>query len=209
MADEMESLATRIAAALKGTRERANLDDDDGEGGSAQARIRKLAAEKKALAEKMAEMEAQVNDLRKGYESHLAKLRQDAATEVQTIASRHAEDLTLVDLGFKDPLGRKALRDAWEAQPKATRGDNPLAYVEQLRAAQAEHVADPAKPAPNIPPTLRGYMPDAQTPAAKAAPGAKAAPPVVGKVPPKPGAVDPYAELFASIERIGGSPSGS
>ena len=65
------------------------------------------------------------------------------------MAQRHAEDIKLVEHGIKDDLGRSALRQAWESQPKDARGKSPADWWGQQVAALEAHRADPeAAPAP-------------------------------------------------------------
>lgn len=193
MADETaESMMQKLQAMIKGARESDRGDDGDGSGGGrAEARIRQLAEEKRALLARVGEMEALVGSLKSSFDADLAKVRKNALDETTAIAQRHQEDLGLVEAGVRDPLGRRALRDAWEAQPKATRGDSPAGWWAGLIAARAEHAADAAKAAPSIPPTLVGYLPELPPPTK----GAPKQAPSVGKPPPKVNGADPLAGL--------------
>jgi hypothetical protein len=112
-----------------------------------------------------------------------ADLRPQILTEVETghktalaktvgeLQATHARDLALSDAGVRDPLGRAAVLAAFDATPKADRGEGGAAewWGRQVVAHKA-HAADPEKaPKPNIHPTVQAYLP-AVTPATPAAP---------------------------------------
>lgn len=93
------------------------------------------------------------------------------AKELGAVQARHAEDLALSDAGIRDGLGRAAVRAAWEATPKAERGDSASAadWWNKTTAAHRDHAADPEKvAAPKVHPTLAAYLPkvEAAQPAA-------------------------------------------
>ena len=84
------------------------------------------------------------------------------AKELGSVQARHAEDLALSDAGIRDGLGRAAVRAAWDATPKAERGDAASAadWWSKTTAAHAAHAADPEKAAaPKVHPTLAAYLP--------------------------------------------------
>lgn len=94
-------------------------------------------------------------ELDAGHKSALAK-------ELGTVQARHAEDLALSDAGIRDGLGRAAVRAAWDATPKAERGDAASAadWWGKVVSAHTAHAADPEKAAaPNVHPTLAAYLP--------------------------------------------------
>lgn len=94
------------------------------------------------------------------------------AKELGTVQARHAEDLALSDAGIRDGLGRAAVRAAWDATPKAERGEAASAadWWGKVVSAHTAHAADPEKAAaPKVHPTLAAYLPKveaAQPPAA-------------------------------------------
>lgn len=84
------------------------------------------------------------------------------AKELGSVQARHAEDLALSDAGIRDALGRAAVRAAWDATPKAERGEAASAadWWVKTTAAHAAHAADPEKvAAPKVHPTLVAYLP--------------------------------------------------
>lgn len=104
----------------------------------------------------------------------LDALRAEAAKSVAEVQARATADIAMVGLGFADDLSRAALRQAWEAEPKGTRGDSPAVWWKAQMAALEAHRADATKPSPSIPATLRAFVPEA--PAAKPAPKTPAPP---------------------------------
>ncbi len=99
-----------------------------------------------------------------GHKATLAK----ALGEVQ---ATHARDLALSDAGVRDPLGRAAVLAAFDATPKADRGEGGVAdwWGRQIAAHKAHAEAPDKAPKPNIHPTVQAYLP-AVTPATPAAP---------------------------------------
>lgn len=112
-----------------------------------------------------------------------ADLRPQILTEVETghktalaktvgeLQATHARDLALSDAGVRDPLGRAAVLAAFDATPKADRGEGGAAewWGRQVAAHKAHAEAPDKAPKPNIHPTVQAYLP-AVTPATPAAP---------------------------------------
>lgn len=176
MADiDPESLAETILRKLR-ARKPADEDDEDIDTGSrgrgnAESRIRRLVEERNAARKELQEMGAEVEalraagkqaalDLKAAHDKALADLREQASKEVQSLAARSQEDLAMVDAGLRDPVGREALRLAWNAAPKAERGDSPMQWWQTVVAQRDAHLADTTKPAPALPKALQGYLPD-------------------------------------------------
>ena len=141
--------------------------------------------------------------------SHKASL----AKTVGELQATHARDLALSDAGVRDPLGRAAVLAAYDATPKAERGEGGAAeWWGRQVAAHKAHVEAPDKaPKPNIHPTVQAYLP-AVTPATPAAPpspfGAQRGPAAVDRgasprgagptfTPPKPGTS--FNDFLASL----------
>jgi hypothetical protein len=99
--------------------------------------------------------------------THKATLAK-ALGEVQ---ATHARDLALSDAGVRDPLGRAAVLAAFDATPKADRGEGGAAewWGRQVAAHKAHAEAPDKAPKPSIHPTVQAYLP-AVTPATPAAP---------------------------------------
>ena len=184
MADDPTGILTQIRDLLAGQKSSATDDDfDDGGGGRVPvARLRRVIDERNALRQQLAEMGSRVEELQKGYAAQLEDIKAQTAEQVKGLSSRHAEDLQLVDLGLRDPLGRQALRAAWEHQPKDGRGKSPADWWQQQVEAQKAHAADPeAATAPSVPATLTGYLPTVEAPAPAPAPqSSRGAPPTAG-----------------------------
>lgn len=103
------------------------------------------------------------------------------AKEIGALQARHAEDLALSDAGVRDNLGRAAIRAAWDATPKAERGEGgPADWWGRSIAAHKAHAADPKAPKPSIHPTLTAYLPAVEAPAQPSQParGARGPSPV-------------------------------
>jgi hypothetical protein len=112
-----------------------------------------------------AELRPQIlTEVDNGHKATLAK----ALGEVQ---ATHARDLALSDAGVRDPLGRAAVLAAFDATPKAERGEGGVAdWWGRQVAAHKAHAADPEKaPKPSIHPTVQAYLP-AVAPTTPAAP---------------------------------------
>ena len=199
---DLDALATKMMARFK----RPPADDDDGDEGSSGKvpveRLRREIARRKELEAKIGEVEAEVSAFRAAHDKALAAIKAQTADELKGIAGRHAEDLGLVEAGIRDPMGRRAVRDAWEAAPKEARGESASKWWTSTLAARDAHLADPEKvAAPEIPRVLVGYLPEpvqAQTQTKQAKP-----PPTAGKQPVK-GAADPFAGLKpdASVDEL-------
>lgn len=165
-----------IARRLKGALWREDSGDlEDLEEGGRRARIPydRFAAvrrERDQARKELEEISAAVEHLRTSHTSALAELREAAAKEVQALQARHLEDLALVDQGFRDPLGRAALRQAWEAAPAGERGKSAAKWWSEMMSARAAYAAGEAEAAPSIPATLKGYLPaEAEPPPARSA----------------------------------------
>lgn len=163
---DIDALSDGILAKLKKSLGRRGGDDDfddldsSGSGRVPMHRFRQVVAERNEARAALEEMSNQVAQLKQGYEQKLQAFQAETADEVKAIGQRHAEDLQLVDLGLRDPLGRKALRDAWSAQPKESRGKSPIEWWQGTLEARKAHAADPEKAAaPTIPTVLSGYLP--------------------------------------------------
>lgn len=200
MADiDTDSLASKIAAAL-GRAPKPQPDEDVGDlrgEGRASARIRDLIRERDEARAQTQALLPQIDELRGGFAAKLKEAQENAAKEVAAISSRHTEDLGLVEAGVRDPLGRQALRQAWEVQPKATRPESPAAWWAGIVAARDAHLAAPETAAmPVIPRTLLSYLPDPPK-AADPPPKGQKAPPKSGAEKPKTNGSDPFAGLKA------------
>lgn len=184
MADiDPDTFADKILARLGKRRPVTDDDEDDDAGNGPPAKVpyHRFAEgrrELKDMRKQLDEMAEEVKTYKAAAEQRQAKLaadaekaiqkaREEAAASVQAIAKGHAEDLELVDHGLRDPLGRKAARDAWSMLPDAGRPASVAEYVKSIRAgiearnaALADAKADPSKaPAlPEIPATMRAYF---------------------------------------------------
>jgi len=180
--------ADGLLARLSKMMERApSGDDDDEEEGGGRVprhRLREVIAQRNGLRKEIEELRAQVESLKTGYEAAKVAMAGEVAAAAKAQASAHAEDLALVEAGLADPLGRAALRAAWEAQPADARGKRPSEWWSQQVAAHREHAEDAAKPAPSVPRTLAAYLPAIEA--------AKEAAPAKGAIPARrgPPAVD-------------------
>lgn len=164
---DIDALSDGILARLKKSLGRGGADPggelDDEFGGASKVpmhRFRQVIAERNQARQDLEEISGQLTQLQQGYQQQVDALKAEAADQVKGIGQRHAEDLELVDLGLRDPLGRKALRDAWEAQPKDARGKSAVDWWKSTLEARQAHAADPEKAAaPDIPRVLSGYVP--------------------------------------------------
>lgn len=169
-----DEITKRIKAAMGRGRDEFDYEDDyDDRGGRGRGgrrvpydRFAAVLRERDEARKQLEDLGGQVDALKTQQETALADLRQEAAKQVKELQLRHVEDLALVDAGFGDPLGRAALRQAWEAQPKADRGESPSAWWSSMMEARAAHAEDDSKPAPSVPATLRGYLPQEEAPPA-------------------------------------------
>lgn len=182
---DADTLAEKLFAKFRGASRPLDDDHMDLDGASDNARVpvsrlRSVTADNKRLREQLAELQGEVEKVKGAYQQRAEaaekaaqkaaeKAREEAAAQVTAIAQGHAEDLELVDLGFKDPLGRNAVRDAWGRLPEPQRGASPIDWLRQQVAAAearaaylADPKADPAKaPAPPaLPRTVAAYLPE-------------------------------------------------
>jgi len=181
MADiDLEALAKKITASLRGA-PRPAIDDEEeptSRGGrSAEGTIATMRAEIKALRAREAALAQDFADFQAAAKANDAKIREDAAGQVAGLAQRHAEDLTLAQHGFTDPLGRDTARRAWEAQPKDSRGKSPAEWWEKIVTGTKAAAADPKLQAPDVPTPLRNYLPAVEAPKAQPQRGAAAGQP--------------------------------
>ena len=175
MADQIDpdTLAERVARSLQSAmgRHRETGDgmdeyDSPRSGRVPYDRFAAKAREAKQLRDELTALAGQVEQLQTGYRSQLEQIQAQTAEQLKTVAQRHQEDIRLVEHGIKDDLGRSALRQAWEAQPKDARGKSPADWWSQQVAALEAHRADPeAAPAVEVPRVLTGYLPAAPAPA--------------------------------------------
>lgn len=134
-------------------------------------RFAQVVRERNDLRDRFGAVETQVQELQTGYASQLDALKAQAAEEVKRIASSHQQDLSLVEHGIRDPLGRQVVRQAWEQAPKDLRGKSPAEWWGQQIKALEAHRADPdSAPAPEIPRALLGYVTQTDAPTAASAP---------------------------------------
>jgi len=172
--DDTAGILAEIRNALSKLTTQGQDDGDDyaGEGRVPHARLRRVLDERNALRQQLADMAGKVEQLEKGYQSQVEALKTETAEQVKSMGLRHQEDLALVEMGLKDPLGRAALRQAWEHQPKDSRGKSVKDWWQSTLEARAAHHADPEKgEAPSIPGTLTGYLPKLEDPAPAAGDG--------------------------------------
>lgn len=166
-----DTLAERVSRAVSSALSRHSDTDDGDDYGSSRGRVpydrfRSAIEQRNQAREELAELSRQVETLQEAYENQLDGLRTTTASEVAALASRHQEDLLLVDAGIRDDLGRGAVRQAWEAQPEEARGKSAAEWWKKTLEAHAAHVANPDEaPKVDIPRILLGYMPQAPAPA--------------------------------------------
>lgn len=162
---DYDEIARRFRSALSSRSEEDGYDYDEDEGRGRRGgripydRFAAVRRERDEARQKLEELAGLVESLKNNQEAALSEVREAAARDVQALQARHVEDLALVDQGFSDPLGRAALRQAWEAAPSSTRGKSPAAYWADLMARREAHASGEAEDAPAIPATLRGYLP--------------------------------------------------
>jgi hypothetical protein len=183
-----DSFATALLDKIKrmggsGDNGRSDYGDDydtgRGSGRIPHERFQRVLSERNAARQQIEDMAADVAKLQQGYAAATDALRTQTAEQVVGIQARHQEDLGLVEMGFRDPLGRGVLRQAWDATPKGERGKSPAEWWSAKIEAHAAHAADPDNAAaPSVPLPLQGYMPQAEPPAqAGNRPAATASPP--------------------------------
>lgn len=223
---EDASLLADIKAQLdKLTKRTAHDDDGDGDYDEDRApskvpysRFQRVAAERKALREALEEIRSQVEQMESDFGAEVERLtnaskeaeklyKQQVADEVAKLGRQHSEDLAMVDLGIKDPLGRKVARDAYSMLPEDGRPKSVVDYlngIKQQYAAHAEYMsqpkADPAK-APALPDLPLALSPYIAPPAPPALPPKAKAPGVDRGVleGPPPGVLERPASEFGSM----------
>jgi len=162
---DMDALVDRIKAALGAG---ARRDDDDGGGGRGRVpydRFDQVRRERDEARRSLEELGGQVQGLRAQHASALDEVRENAASQFKALQLRHNEDLSLTESGFRDPLGRAALRGAYDALPKGERPSTMSEWWNGLLEARTAHASDgEAHAAPSIPATLQGYLPAAPAP---------------------------------------------
>lgn len=176
-----DSIAKKLGEAFgRAPQARDDEDDDFGSGRVPRDRFARVLEERNNARKQLEELKRQFEEYQGATKSHLERIQIGAAEEVKRIGMGHQEDLALVELGIKDPLGRRAIREAWENEDKDRRGKSPSEWWRTTMAAREAHLADPEKaPAPNIPRTLMGYLPEPPAPpkeAPKSAPQRKGPP---------------------------------
>jgi hypothetical protein len=181
MPDETDALIDRFTRALASATSRrpAADDDDDMDPRSGRVPYDRFASKSrdlKAAREELAELGRQFEAARAAMAQQTEALKAQAAEQVQQIARQHQEDLALVEHGIKDPLGRTAVRQAWESRPATERGKSAADWWASTLAARAAHEADPTTAAPEIPRVLQGYLPAAAPAPAPKANGQSAPP---------------------------------
>jgi len=173
MSDQIDpdSLAERITRSITSAMSRRSGDEGDdyeyqGRGRVPYDRFRQQVDARKSLEAELTELRAQVEQLQTGYQSQLDQIKAETAEQMKTVAQRHQEDIRLVEHGIKDDLGRAALRQAWESQPKDARGKSPAEWWGQQVEALEAHRANPEEaPAVEVPRVLQGYLPSTPAPA--------------------------------------------
>lgn len=166
-----DEIARRLRGALRRD-ESGDLDDLEEGGRRGRIPYDRFAAvrrERDQARQQLEEISAAVEALKTSHTSALSELKEAAAREVQALQARHIEDLALVDQGFRDPLGRAALRQAWEAAPAGERGKSAARWWSQMMEARSAYAAGEAEAAPSIPATLTGYLPAEEAPRQRSA----------------------------------------
>jgi hypothetical protein len=172
---DVESLASKLAAALGRKRPAVSEEDDDGRGPPRTVPYHRFKAEleaRKALQAEVVSIKGMVEDLQKGHATQLEEVKAAAAEGVTKIQARHAEDMGLMEAGFRSSTDRQALRMVWDGLPKSERGKSPGEWWGTVVEAHKAHQADPEKAAaPKVATPLTPYLP---------APEAKTKPPPGG-----------------------------
>ena len=203
MADsvDVDGLATRLLELLS-KRQPVTEPDEDGRGPPRSVPYHRFKQEldaRKAQDAEMAEMMEQIQQLQTGYQSQVAQMREDAATQVKALGLRHAEDIALMDGGLTDKLGRQTLRNVWETLPQSSRGKSASEWWSGQLEAHRAHMADPeavaAPPVMGLKP-LTPYLPAVEPPPQPETPPSNGAD-VWGR-PPAP----PSARRSNSIESV-------
>lgn len=146
---ELEALKARLA------RSAAQADDDDpGERGTIPAsrfaehrrQLREAQVLIDALKEQLGKTAA---DLRAGHDSAAKKLRDEHAAALAAERARADADLSLADLGIKDPQIRRLAREHYDALDATARPASPADWVKTRREAAAKAKADAKATAPD------------------------------------------------------------
>jgi len=170
--DDATALRDLLARALGRAREED--DDDDPRAGRAVPydRFVKANERRKQAEASLGDLQSRIDKLETGYADRLKAIQTEAAGHVGAIAQRHAEDLQLVQLGVDD-AGRAEMRRVLSLVPEGERPKSAVDWWTAQVEAHKAHVADKAKPAPQIPRTLQPYLPAVE--AAEPEPQAKPA----------------------------------
>ena len=173
-------------------------DEDDPRSGRSVSydRFVKVNERRKAAETGLADITARLEQIEANYAEKVREMQTKAAADVGAIATRHAEDLQLVQLNMDD-AGRAELRRAWSSLPEDGRPKSSVDWWTSQVEAHKAHVADPTKPAATVPRTLALYLPEV----AKPEPEAPAAPQGRGGV--RIGA--PFGGVDAGAQPRGGS----
>lgn len=175
---DLDGLAARIATMLGRNKPTGDPDGDDYEDGGRRpnkvpySRFQDKAREVKALREQLSELGTAFEDFKAQTATWQQGVQDSTAEELKRITGKHAEDLSLgFEGGIRDPLGRKAVRAAWDAQPKEGRGKSASEWWGGLLESRKAHATSGEGEAPAIPPTLAGYLPQLEAPKAPPANG--------------------------------------
>ena len=169
MSDDMSELVNRLSAALGRQRPVVDADsDDDGRGPPRSVPYHRFRTEleaRKSLAAELESIKGMVEELKSGHAAALESVRTSAAESVTALQAQHAEDLGLMEAGFKSSTDRKTLRMVWEDLPKTERGKTPGDWWRSVIEAHAAHIADPeAAPVPKVATPLTPYLPKSEAP---------------------------------------------
>lgn len=149
--DQAKSLMDRLEALLK---PKDDFDEDEPRGERALrlelTRVRELRRKDREEAEKL---RAQVEELSKGYEKTIAKIKEESAGEVARLATTHHEERSLLATGITDPETISEVRAVWQGLDTASRPKTPGEYAKTLLEASK----DPKK-AESIPRRLQGFF---------------------------------------------------
>ena len=152
---EIEEAAARRAR----TAPRPADDEDDAPSGrDAVATIARLRAERRELQRLLADAQTDLRDLAAAAKADGARLREEFASQIGALQTRHRDDFALHSAGVQDELGRDTIRRAWEAQPKATRGASPGEWwTSTIKAHQT--AVEKGESGADLPPALSVYLP--------------------------------------------------
>jgi len=160
MADDPTPDADGILKKVEAIIGRVKTPDDDPPAGRSVPYERFFAANQRAKAaeEALTTLRADVEALQGASKTQLAAAKAEVAAEVAKLGTQHQQDLALVDLGL-DADGRAEVRRVWSGLPEASRPKSPVDYWQAALGAHKAHAEDPEKPAPQLPRTLAGYLP--------------------------------------------------